>query len=246
CLRTQEAPAMFAESLLESGIVRRQGRGWATALSITIQSLLVAAVVALPIFRPDALPTAVKSLTSPVAFGRPDLPRTEVPAPTRSTPLRQSELVFVPAERTHNHRINPTDDNDTGPPRPFVPGGPMGRPDGDPSLLGTLIPKNPPPVSGRPAERPVVSQIALGTLISRTQPVYPPLAVRTGTEGTVLLRAVIDRQGRITQVQVLSGHPLLQPAVRNAVEQWRYRPYILNGHPVEVETQITVNFKLAR
>ncbi|MEO5935691.1 MAG: energy transducer TonB [Terriglobales bacterium] len=237
---------MFAESLLESGTVRHQGRGWATVLSIAVQSLLVVALVALPIFRPDALPLAVISITSPLALGRPDVPRTEAPAPTRPTPLRQSELVFVPAERTHNHRINPTDANEAAPPGQYVPGvqGP-GEPDGVPGIQG-LIPNPPPPVNVRPAERPVVSQIALGTLISRTQPVYPPLAARTGTEGTVLLRAVIDRQGRITQVQVLSGHPLLQPAARNAVEQWRYRPYILNGHPVEVETRITVNFKLAR
>ena len=233
---------MFAESLLESGTVRRQGRGWATTLSITIQSLLVVALVALPIFRPDALPLAVKSITSPVAFGRPDVPRPESSSPSRPTATRtERELVFIPADRKPS--FIPADANDSVP--PGVPIGPIGRPDVE-NPIGTLIPKNPPPISIRPPERRVVSQIALGILVSRTQPVYPPLAVRSGTEGTVILRAVIDRQGRITQVQVLSGHALLQQAARTAVEQWRYRPYILNGEPIEVETQITVNFKLSR
>jgi periplasmic protein TonB len=84
-----------------------------------------------------------------------------------------------------------------------------------------------------------------GNLIHRVQPDYPPLARQARIQGTVVLRAIINRGGRIENLQVLSGHPMLVPAAIDAVRQWRYRPYVLNDQPVEVETQITVNFLLA-
>jgi periplasmic protein TonB len=75
--------------------------------------------------------------------------------------------------------------------------------------------------------------------------VYPPLARSARVQGTVTLRAVISRNGTIQNLQVLTGHPLLVKAAKDAVQQWRYRPYILNGEPMEVETQVTVNFLLS-
>ena len=84
-----------------------------------------------------------------------------------------------------------------------------------------------------------------GNLIYRIQPEYPALARQVRVQGTVVLRAVISREGTIENLQVLSGHPLLVKAAMEAVRQWRYRPYVLNGEPVEVETQVTVNFILS-
>jgi protein TonB len=84
-----------------------------------------------------------------------------------------------------------------------------------------------------------------GNLIQRIQPEYPPLAKQARIQGTVVLRAVISREGTIQDLQVISGHPLLVQAAINAVRQWRYRPYYLNDQPVEVETQVTVNFSLS-
>jgi periplasmic protein TonB len=83
-----------------------------------------------------------------------------------------------------------------------------------------------------------------GNLAYRVQPVYPPLARQARIQGSVVLRAVIDRDGKIKNLQVVGGHPLLVQAAMDAVRQWRYRPYILNELPIEVETQITVNFSL--
>jgi protein TonB len=77
------------------------------------------------------------------------------------------------------------------------------------------------------------------------QPAYPPLARSARIQGTVVLQAVISKQGTIENLSVLSGHPMLVQAALDAVRHWRYRPYILNSEPVEVETQITVNFSLA-
>jgi protein TonB len=77
------------------------------------------------------------------------------------------------------------------------------------------------------------------------QPVYPSLARNARIQGTVVLSAVISKAGTIENLRVVSGHPLLVTAAIEAVSQWRYRPYILNREPIEVETQIMVNFSLA-
>ena len=84
-----------------------------------------------------------------------------------------------------------------------------------------------------------------GNLILRVQPLYPPLARQARIQGQVILRAVIRRDGMIENLQVLSGHPMLVQAAIDAVKRWRYCPYSLNGEPVEVETQVTVNFVLS-
>jgi protein TonB len=84
-----------------------------------------------------------------------------------------------------------------------------------------------------------------GNLIYRVEPKYPPLARQARVQGSVVLRAIISRSGTIENLQVLSGHPLLTGSAVDAVKQWRYRPYILNGEPVDVETEVTVNFILA-
>ena len=83
-----------------------------------------------------------------------------------------------------------------------------------------------------------------GDLVSKVLPTYPPLARTARIQGTVVLQAMISKQGTIENLRLLSGHPMLAPAAIEAVRQWRYRPYVLNNEPVEVETQITVNFSL--
>jgi protein TonB len=84
-----------------------------------------------------------------------------------------------------------------------------------------------------------------GNLIRKVQPNYPPLARSARIQGSVVLQAVISKEGTIENLKVLSGHPMLVQSAIEAVQLWRYRPYILNGDPVEVETQITVNFSLS-
>lgn len=90
-----------------------------------------------------------------------------------------------------------------------------------------------------------LSHIDEGNLIRKVQPIYPALARSARIQGVVALQATISKEGTIKNLRVLSGHPMLTAAAIDAVRQWRYRPYVLNGAPVEVETQITVNFSLA-
>jgi len=95
-------------------------------------------------------------------------------------------------------------------------------------------------------QRVRVSQgVTQGLLLRKIQPAYPPLARQARIQGSVLLQAEISKDGSIQNLRLISGHPMLAPAAIEAVKQWKYKPYILNGEPVEVETQITVNFTLA-
>jgi protein TonB len=95
-------------------------------------------------------------------------------------------------------------------------------------------------------QRVRVSQgVTAGLLVRKVQPDYPPLARQARIQGSVILKAVISKTGHVEGLQVVSGHPMLTASAINAVKQWQYKPYILNGQPVEVETNITVNFTLA-
>ena len=99
----------------------------------------------------------------------------------------------------------------------------------------------PPPAQNRPL---ITSKWAEGNLIYRVQPVYPTLARQARVQGSVQLRAIISKGGTIENLVAVSGHPMLIPSAVSAVRQWRYCPYMLNGEPIEVETEVTVNFVL--
>jgi protein TonB len=86
--------------------------------------------------------------------------------------------------------------------------------------------------------------VSQGLLIKRVQPTYPSNALSMHIQGAVQLEATIDKEGNIANLTVLKGDPLLARAAKDAVRQWRYKPYYLDGVPVEIQTQITVNFKL--
>ena len=114
----------------------------------------------------------------------------------------------------------------------------------------TAAPPPPPPVKKEP-EKPKLERIRVGgnvqaaNLVRKVTPVYPPLAKQARVQGTVRFTAIIGRDGAIQNLQLVSGHPLLVPAATEAVKQWVYRPTMLNGEPVEVITQIDVNFTLS-
>jgi protein TonB len=84
-----------------------------------------------------------------------------------------------------------------------------------------------------------------GLLVNMVRPEYPADAKDQNIQGVVLLKVIIDKEGNVDNTQLISGHPLLAPAAIKAVKQWKYKPYLLNGNPIEVESQVTVNFTLA-
>lgn len=96
-----------------------------------------------------------------------------------------------------------------------------------------------------PARVHVAPEVAKGLLLKKVPPVYPESAKQARIQGTVALQAVISPDGHVTRLKMISGHPMLVAAAADAVRQWEYTPYRVNGTAVEVETQITVNFALA-
>jgi TonB family protein len=123
-----------------------------------------------------------------------------------------------------------------------------------PSMIGMATPASAPPPDLVPTttselkpklQTMSVSQgVSQGLLYKKVAPVYPATALRLRVEGTVELLATISKSGDIAQVKVVSGDPQLSKAAADAVKQWKYKPYLLNGEPVEIQTQVTIKFKL--
>ena len=103
----------------------------------------------------------------------------------------------------------------------------------------------PVPKIATPQRIRVSSGVQSGLLIRKVNPTYPPLARQARIQGVVILQAQISKDGNIENLQLISGHPMLAPAAIEAVKQWKYKPCFLNGEPVEVETQVIVNFSLS-
>jgi protein TonB len=122
-----------------------------------------------------------------------------------------------------------------------VPGGSMG------GVIGSVLSGTPVavPKIATPQRVRVSLGVSQGLLIRKVPPAYPPLARQARIQGVVVLQAQISKEGNIINLQLISGHPMLAPAAIEAVKQWKYKPYLLNGEPVEVDTQVQVNFTLA-
>jgi protein TonB len=243
---------MFESLALEDP--RNTRRRWTTAASFALEALAVGVLILAPLGYTEAISLRVdKPLVVPQ--GRTNI-ETQTPPP-KPNPATKPTTEFVGSHLMMPQRIpaitHPIDDGNRLPnvgtdfTGPFVVG--STGPQGD-STLNQLLASNNKPIVERAAtisHGPLsISHLDPGMLIKQVQPIYPKIAVISHTEGTVLLAAVIDTQGRITQLRALHGHPLLIPAALDAVQLWRYKPYILNGTAVEVETQVSVVFTLQR
>jgi periplasmic protein TonB len=127
-----------------------------------------------------------------------------------------------------------------------APGGVLGGIIG--SVPSALPPPPPPPVKvdTKPKRITIGGNVQQAKLVRQPKPVYPPLAKQARISGVVHLAAIISKDGTIQDLKVISGHPLLIPSALEAVKQWVYQPTLLNGEPVEVSTQIDVNFTLSQ
>jgi len=242
---------MFADSLLETSWAQRSRRSWTTLTSFALEALVIGLLLLLPLWKTVGLP-AVRTVSTPVSLGRPEPAPVQRPR-TGTTVANASN--FNGIRLIEPGRIPPSikmgSDNVTPqPPGVFMPGmtgigsGP-GLPTGLWSPGGGTRPVPPPPTPVPPTRVIRTSTILEGNLIRKVQPVYPPLARSVRIQGPVVLVAIISKAGTIDNLRAISGHPMLVPAALDAVSQWRYRPYILNNEPIEVETQITVNFILS-
>ena len=99
--------------------------------------------------------------------------------------------------------------------------------------------------TGPPLRVRISQKVSTGLLIQKVRPRYPDDARQARIQGTVVLKVQIDANGDVEDLSVVSGHPMLAPAALEAVKQWKYKPFLLNGQPMKVETQVTVTFKLS-
>jgi protein TonB len=236
---------MFEDSLVEStGSIRTHSRRYAIG-SFALQAAFLATLVLIPYIYPDALPRQALStwLVAPPPPAAPapriqHAPATHITAPT--------ELSGLTAPRTIPNRITEEDNASATPPGlNFDATGP-GKENviGAIALLGS-IPPTPTVTRPKPSGPVRVSAgVAAGRLLAPIQLVYPAIAKSARIQGTVVIEALISKQGLIEEAHVVSGHPMLAQAALQAVNRARYQPYMLNGQPVEVETTIYIVFSL--
>ncbi len=242
---------MFEDSLMESGGRLKTKRGATTAVSFIIQICLVGVLVLLPLIFTEALPNqqVMSFLTAP--------PPPPPPPPPPAAPLK---VVKIQTELDNGQLRTPTAipkkiqmiKEDEAPPSTGVAGVVGGVPGGVPGgsmggVLGGVLSSTPVavPKVATPQRVRVSSGVSQGLLVHKVQPLYPALAKTAHIQGTVVIQAVIGKDGTITNLHVVSGPPMLIQSAMEAVKQWRYKPYYLNGEAVEVDTTINVNFSLS-
>lgn len=245
---------MFEDSLIESS-GRRGGkrRGATTLLSFVLQGLLIGVLILIPLIYTEALPK--QQLMSMLVAPPPPPPP---PPPPAAAPVVKVQKII--SEIDQGELRTPTKipekvkmiKEEEQPPSTAIGGVVGGVPGGVPGgqmggVIGGIISSTPVPVPkvATPQRVRVSQGVSQGLLIHQVKPSYPPLARQARIQGAVVLQALIAKDGTIQNLHVVSGHPMLTGAAVDAVKQWRYKPYFLNGEPVEVETQITVNFTLS-
>jgi periplasmic protein TonB len=244
---------MFEDSLIESGNRLKTKRGWTSIVSFTIQIGIIGVMVLIPLIFTEALPKG-QMMFLLVAPPPPPPPPPPAAAPVHVVKQVQSDIINgelrtptkIPKKILENLK------EDEAPPQMAATGVVGGVPGGVPGgsmggVIGSVLSSTPVavPKIAAPQRVRVSSGVSTGLLIRKVPPTYPPLARQARIQGVVVLQAQISKEGNIQNLQLISGHPMLAPAAIEAVKQWKYKPYLLNGEPVEVDTQVQVNFTLA-
>jgi len=244
---------MFEDSLIESGGRLKTKRGVTSLISFVIQIGIICIMVLIPLIFTEALPKQ-QLMTFLVAPPPPPPPPPPAAAPVKIVKVIQTDIVNGQLRTPTKipQKVQMIKEDEAPPPVMAsagvvggvpggVPGGQMG------GVIGGIISSTPVavPKVATPQRVRVSSGVQSGLLVRRVNPTYPPLARQARIRGVVLLQAQISKDGNIENLQLISGHPMLAPAAIEAVKQWKYKPYLLNGEPVEVETQVQVNFTLS-
>ncbi len=237
-------------------------RPWTSVVAFAIQIGLVALAIMIPLLFIQGLQE--RELHGILLAPPPPPPPPPPPAPAAVAPKvvkvipRQFNANELMAPRTIPKKVMEiTDPQDVPPPSAGVQGGvPGGVPGGSAGgVVGGVLnspvgaapppPPPPPPKQETPKVVRVGGNVQAAKLTNKVMPQYPPLAKQARIQGTVKLQAMIAKDGSVENLKVVSGHPLLVPAALQAVRQWKYQPTVLNGQPVEVLTEIDVNFTLS-
>src|ERR1700756_1008499 len=243
---------MFEEMVVSTSTNKKTNKPWTVFISMAVQVLFLAILILIPLIYTEALP---RTLMSSILLAPPP-PPPPPPPPAAVQVIRKPIQHLMDAGKLVTPKAIPKDIKiikeeaeppDMGGMAGGVPGGVAGGAAG--GVLGGVIGgagAAPPPPKITPKRVTVGGNVQAARLVNRVQPLYPPLARQTRISGTVKLHAIIGKNGAVEQLQVVSGHPLLVQSALDAVRQWRYQPTLLNGDPVEVDTEIDVIFSLAQ
>jgi len=248
----------FIAYLIYSAIKTDNWKRATLPIAYICEGILVGLFVLVPLIYTEALPSAqlMTFLAAPPPPPPPPPPPAAAPAPRIIHKATMADIMKAPTV------IPKTIARPDEAPEPAaavgvvggIPGGVPGGTFG--GVLGGVIggvmssvtaapPPPPPPKAATPKRIRVGGQVESARLIFQPKPEYPPLAKMARIQGTVRLEAIISKDGTIQDLRVVSGHPLLVKSALEAVQRWRYQPTLLNGEPVEVVTEVDVNFTLA-
>ncbi len=236
---------MFEDSTFESaGSIHTRSRGWMLA-TLLFNGTILFALILIPLIYPEALPHQALSflLTVPPPPPPPEPLPKQPSQPFHGHSEMQGTQIFSPPQipTTIGHFDKPE-----APGNPFIS---LNSADTASDAAARLFAERHTPTVVHPdVQGPVrlSSTIVAGMGLYRPTPPYPAIAKAAGVQGTVVLQAMISKSGTIENLRVVSGPSMLQLAAMDTVKSWRYRPYLLNNLPVEVETNVNVVFTLSR
>ena len=238
---------MFDDLVESTATKKKTNKGWAVILSGLVQTVILGILILIPLIYTEALPKAM--LSTLLIAPPPPPPPPPPPAPVKVIVKPVARLIqsgklmqprAIPKEVAVFKEAELPPDVINNSQTNGVFGGIPGQ--GLIANNGPALP--PPPKAATPARIKQGGQVTAAAIITQTRPVYPALARQARIQGNVVLHAIIDKEGKVAQLEVMSGHPLLVQAALDAVKQWRYKPTQLNGDPVEVDTTITVTFTM--
>lgn len=238
---------MFEDSLMESGGKIRTNQKTTTTISFIVELIVIGFMILLPLLITEALPLHQLNsfLVAPPPPPPPPPPpaavvkqvphTTEVVNNELRTPSKIPKIVKMIKEEDQPAPSSGVVGGVTG----GVPGGQLN------GVIGSIVGSSaPPPKVATPQKLRVSQGVAEGNLVHRVEPQYPQMAKVAHIQGEVILAATISKSGIIENLHAIGGHPILAQAAMDAVKQWKYKPYMLNGEAVEVETTVKVTFHM--
>jgi periplasmic protein TonB len=238
---------MFDQMIVSGkpGEMARTHKPWSVGVSVIIQAAVLAALLLIPLIYTQTLPNAMLN-TFLVA------PPPPAPPPPPAQPVVKQVVktkTFTPTPEVAPTVIPKKIEiaKDEPPPSVAAPDVGQGVPGGTGDVIGgigTGVAPPPPPKPATPGRIRVGGAVQAASLVRKVTPDYPPIAKTAHVQGTVVLRAIIAKDGSVEQLQFVSGPPLLMASAMTAVKEWKYKPTMLNGQPVEVDTTVQVVFSL--
>jgi protein TonB len=236
---------MFDDLLESTNEKKKTNKSWSVVLSGLVQAFILAILILIPLIYTEALPKAM--LSTLLIAPPPPPPPPPPPAPVKTIVKPVARLITsgklmqpraIPKEVAvfKEAELPPDVINPAG-----QTGGVFGGIPGQ-GMVSAVAP--PPPKPAAPQRVKQGGNVTAALILNQTRPLYPALARQARIQGNVVLHAIIDKEGKVAQLEVISGHPLLVQSALDAVKQWRYKPTQLNGDPVEVDTTITVTFTM--